>query len=176
MAQNQNIENDNQKNIKIEDKKSNIERIEWQAPEFLYYEKNSKWYFCFWIFFALILTIFILFYRSLMAIILFAIFSIVLYFYSRQKPKIINYSIGPTGIKINDILYPYERIESFWILYFPPTVKEIVLKMKKSFMTYLKIQLENENPVVIRNILLKYIPEELYEEGLIDIIARILKF
>src|SRR4030042_629535 len=153
---------------------NNTTVIQWQADEFSYHEKNTSWYLIFWLIFGILIG-FSLFIKNILMIILFSIFAIILYFYSKREPRMLTYEISALGVKVGESFYPYEKMDSFWILYHPPVIKELFIKNKKSLTPYLKIQLAEEDPNAIRQKLIKYLEEELYEENLIELLARILK-
>jgi len=156
-------------------KLNNTAIIQWQAEEFSYHEKSAIWYLIFWLIFGILIG-FSIFIKNIFMALLFSIFAIILFFYSKREPRIFTYEINALGIKIGENFYPYEKIDSFWILYYPPVIKELIIKNKKIFAPYLKIPLADENPNIIRQELIKYLKEELYEENLIEILARLIKF
>lgn len=108
--------------------------------------------------------------------VLFFLIGIVVYIYYQKEPKEVNFAITPKGIVINQIFYPYHELFSFWINYNPPIFKELLIRHKKKFLPLTKIPLANQNPNIIRNRLLEFLPEKKEEESLVDIISRLLRF
>ena len=96
--------------------------------------------------------------------------------FALKKPREINLAITAKGIKIDKTLYEFDNLKSFWIFYEPPQIKELSLRSKKTVMPYIKISLGEQNPVEVRQTLLKYLPERRHKESLVDNLARSLRF
>jgi hypothetical protein len=152
-----------------------IQKIEWQAPEYIFYEKSSDW---FWAVGIITIAVFLaaLFLKSFLfaVLIILAGFSIALY--GARVPKKISFLVGPGGIKIKDRMYDYENLKSFWIEYNPPIKKELIIESKKKFIPHITILIEDINPEKLRNYLLQFLPEEKKEESLISIFFRWINF
>lgn len=149
--------------------------IEWQAPEFVKYEKNSNWLGLWLIISITAVTLAIIFKNFLFAV--FLIFAALSVFLQGLKdPKIVTFKITPRGVEIGKKLLSYDDIESFWILYEPPHTKELLLQTKKMSMGQVSIPIEKENPVHIRQALINYIPEKEEKQSIVDIIAKFLHF
>lgn len=146
-------------------------KIEWQAPSF-YYNPQKKYL-------ALIIIALlcgagaILFYRmdTLTAIFL-ILSSLVLVLYANKKPTISKVIVNHAGITIDDVAYYYRDLKSFWLDYNPHGPKELSLEAKKWYMPYVKISIENQNPVEIRSMMVNFITEREHEKSLVDLISR----
>ena len=149
--------------------------MEWSAPEFFYFEKTEIWFVVSGLI-ALALFVLALWTRN----ILFALMIILGYFsitaYAIKKPKDITVNIGPQGIKIDNTLYLFDNLKSFWIFYEPPELKEIGLLSKKTIMPHIKIPIGEQDPAEIKKVLIKYLPEKKQDESLIDNLPRQLRF
>lgn len=153
----------------------NTSLISWEAPEFVYYEKTAGWY----IVIGLIgigLTIYAIATKNPIMAITFGLIFIVMFLYAEKKPPILKFGIASRGIKIQDRIYYFNQLESFWIFYDPPTTKFISIKSKKTLMPLIRIPLDKANPLEIRKVLLQYLKEDEQHESLIDIITRIIRF
>jgi len=92
----------------------------------------------------------------------------------QKKPREVICKIRVQGVQINRDLYPYETLKSFWIFYDPPHHQELSIRSRKAFTGgYIKISLGDEDPVKIREILIKFLPERKQEEALVDVFARL---
>ena len=149
--------------------------VSWQAREFTKYEKDKNW-FAIWLIISItIVTIAIIFKNFLFAI--FAIFAaLAVFIQALQEPRIITFKITARGLLIDRKLYNFLDLESFWIIYEPPEVKELYIKSKKLFIPQISISINKENPVKIRQALLNFLPEKEQRQSLVDIIARLLRF
>ncbi len=150
--------------------------ISWQAPEFIHRPKSSMW-------FILVgiagtgLILYFLFQRDYLTALLFFLLGLVTFYFARLPAKNIQIQIGSKGLRLNQIQIPYQKLKKFWIVYEPPIIKTLNFETTAYFNRFITLQLENENPLPIREILLKYIPEDLERgEQLDDKIARTLKF
>ncbi len=77
------------------------------------------------------------------------------------------------GIKTNDFLHRYGELKSFWIEYDPTLgIKELSLQTKKWYLPYVKIPIDEQNPVQLRLILLEFLPEVEHKDTLVEILAR----
>jgi len=147
---------------------------EWNAPEFTHKEKDRKWYLYVGAGTIGIVALFI-FYGSGLTALLFGMFGVIFLFMGSQKPRNIEYSLSPLGVKIGDKHHDYTEFESFWIHY-TPEVQEVSLKSKKTFSPYVKLLIEEQDPIHIRQMLSNYLLEEHQEEEITDILLRKIKF
>lgn len=148
--------------------------LEWEAPEYISHKKTADWYW--WLsLIAVGLLIFSAYERSF----LFAIFVVLGWFtimlYSARNPAIMRMSISEQGITVGNNLYPWINIKSFWV-FEKNYKKEISLELKRTFMPYLKIPLDNIETLKVRETLLKFIPEKEQEESFIDNLSDLVKF
>lgn len=150
-------------------------KISWQSPEFLQYKRGLAW--------KLTALVSILAFAALgylylswtfsLAIVTFAI---VYYLLDRKDPKILEVVVSDIGIKVGSRKYPYSKIQGFWIIYNPPYVSTLNLRIKGNALHDVEIQLVNQNPAEIRELLLDKIPEyEGKEESFIDILLSLLR-
>ena len=153
----------------------NNNQIEWIAPEFEQHQKSKSWFITIGIISG-ILFLLAIFTKNILFALLIGLSYFTISSYAIKKPKDIKISINSKRIKIEKTLYALENIRSFWIFYDPPEIKELSLRSKKMIMPYIKIQIGEQNPVEIRKILIKYIPEKEHKESLIDNISRQIGF
>ncbi|MFA5961129.1 MAG: hypothetical protein WC848_00385 [Parcubacteria group bacterium] len=145
----------------------------WSAPEFEMYEQNKRRL----SYVALVLLAIIVYAtftdNPIMAIV-FVLIGIVAYMYSSKEPRILDFRIVPEGILAGNEIYEFENIHSFWIFYDPRYIKVISLHTRSYLTPFVHIPLENEDPVIIRRILLKYIPEIKQDHNLAEMLERFL--
>ncbi len=92
----------------------------------------------------------------------------------KRKGRRVKCTLQTDGIEINGAFTPYSRLQSFWIFYDPPHYQELSIKFKKGLSAgYIKIPLGDENPVKMREMLIKFLPERKQEEGLVGVFAKI---
>ena len=171
-------EKEEKKEEKTEEKvelKTNIPMLKWGALEYDYIPKSNNW---FWG--VAIVAISITLASALLGNFLFAILVAVAAFaviiYGARKPRKVSFSFTARGIQIDNHLFPYENLRSFWLHYDPPQKKFITVEPKKMFMPAITVPLGDTDPNIVREYLLKFLKEERQEESLITTIIRFLGF
>jgi len=146
-------------------------RIEWEAPSF-YYNPQKK-YLALIVIALLTGAAAMLFYRidTLTAIFL-ILSSLVLILYTNKKPALSKIIVSHAGVTIDDHSYYYKDLKSFWLDYDPYGPKELSLESRKWYMPYIKVSIENQNPVELRSLMINFIAEKEHEKSLVDLISR----
>ena len=145
----------------------------WETPEYIHHEKSNKWYMVAGGILILLVLIGVFTGSASMAIV-FLLLGGVYYISHQQKPKQVHVIISELGIHFGHRYYPYNIIDSFWVLYQPPHLTTLNLKLSKGAMRIISIELSEEiSPGDLRDYLLTQVPEqEGKEEGFIDAISR----
>lgn len=162
--------------IKTKTKMSIPIKIEWTAPEFVKYKKNKNWFVWLIIIFSIILIIAIFLLKNLLFSMVLVFAAFIIYIYAKKEPREIKFIVSGKGVQIDNTVYKFDELKSFWIFYNPPEVKEISIRSKKKFVPYIKIPLGDQNPAEIRRLLLKFLPERRHQESVIDDWARKIRF
>ena len=146
-------------------------RFEWEAPSF-YYNPQKK-YLALIVIALLTGATAMLFYRidTLTAIFL-ILSSLVLILYTNKKPALSKIIVSHAGVTIDDHSYYYKDLKSFWLDYDPYGPKELSLESRKWYMPYIKVSIENQNPVELRSLMINFIAEKEHEKSLVDLISR----
>lgn len=93
----------------------------------------------------------------------------------RDEPRRIVGAVTELGIQYGTQFYPFSQIQGFWVVYKPPRVSTLHLKLVNK-REDISIELGEQSPVVIRNLLSREIPEVEGEgEPFINYVTRILK-
>lgn len=152
-----------------------VKELVWEASEYIYYRKSPDWY---WALGVITLALLIIAYLSgnflFGALVVIGAFTVLLY--GARRPNIATFKLTGAGVQIDDRLFPYDGLKSFWIFYHPGGVKELSLASEKVLVSYLKIPLGDMNPNDVRSFLLQFLPEKAQEESWIDIITHYLRF
>lgn len=132
--------------------------LKWNAPEYVYHEKSLLWFVV-----AAILVFLVILYDLLnsgwsfsLAIIVFAGAYYVFY---RTKPAVIEVKISKIGIKIGRYTFPYNHLRYFWIVYDPPFLKRLYLRVISRLHPDIFISLEEVDVSEVRRILSNYLEE-----------------
>lgn len=145
----------------------------WSAPEHDLYTVGKRFYFFSAIFLAGI-VIYALITNSPIMAITFILIGVVGYLFLQKEPKTIDFAITHNGILAGNEIYEFDSLKSFWIFYDPPQEEKLSIKSKSTFTPFIHFPLGNENPVEIRSILIKFIPEEKQDHTLADAAERFL--
>jgi hypothetical protein len=149
--------------------------LTWKAPEFISHQKGKTWFLAAGII-ALLLIIYALSTGSATMAIVFIVLAGVYYLTHNQSPKIIDISITELGVFVDKKFYPYNMINSFWLVYHPPYVHNLYLRLSGKTFTKIIIQLDLQNPIDVRKVLSKEIPEvEGESEGFGEMLIRMLR-
>lgn len=147
--------------------------IHWKAREFEEPVRSRKWH----LFAALILILIIAFaiYMDAMVMaITFILIGIVGYVYMGKAPRVLNFMITYDGILAGKELYNFKTLKSFWIFY-EENLKVISIHTDGYLSPYVHIPLADQDPVEIREILIKYVPEEEHEWTILDRLEKLIK-
>lgn len=123
---------------------------------------------------AVIIIIYAVFTANYLFALIIIMAAIIVQIFTKKEPAKVNVSITNQGVRVNDNYFSYEKdLRSFWILYNPPEVKTLNFDRKQALLPGLTLQIEDQNPIKIREELLSFIPEDTEkEEGLAEKTAR----
>ena len=114
-----------------------------------------------------------IFQKNIITTIFFGLLGVVILIKAGKKPEVVDFEINPLGVKVGERLYGFREVKSFWIEYDPALgIKELSLQLKKWYHTYVKIPIYEQNPVQLRLVLLKFLPEVEHKDTLADTVSR----
>jgi hypothetical protein len=136
--------------------------MSWNFPEYIRYQRTAGWYLG-----AAVLVLGLLLYAFFTSNFLFALIiimmSAIIIIYNLKKPLQIKFSVMEDGLEVGTKFYPWSDFNNFWIIYEPPEIKTLYFDFKGLRPT-MPIYFEDQNPVKVREILLKYLKENLTRE------------
>jgi hypothetical protein len=153
------------------------ENFSWQVPEYDKHEKTRNWY----IFYSIIAFLFILysfFSGNWLFAVIIIIGAIVIILRDGQNPAMVQVSFEPEGITVGKKFHDFDEFRNFSIIYKPKQeIKNLYFEYKNSLKPRLSIPLKDNNPLLIRKNLLKYLPEDLdrTDQPLSEALAKIFK-
>ncbi|MFA7686035.1 MAG: hypothetical protein WCX95_04520 [Candidatus Gracilibacteria bacterium] len=149
--------------------------ITWEAPEYVVHEKGLIWKITMLIIVALIAGL-SLYYDSWTFALVIVIFALVHTLVHLEHPRNVQVKISEIGIKVGFRKYSYGKIKAFWVIYEPPFVQTLNLRVEGDFIGEITIQLADQDPAAVREYLISKIPEmEGKSESLSDILVRLFK-
>jgi hypothetical protein len=149
--------------------------LEWQVKEFIYRPKTIKWFVLLTLAIVMI-ELYFLWTKSFFAFATFLLIFFVILLYSVKKPDNLSVRLDYKGVRINNKLYKFDDLQSFWIFYNPPGIKKIFFKRKGIISQSINISIGEQDPAALRSFLLDYLSEVEEEEPLIDILVRKIGF
>lgn len=152
--------------------------LEWEALEYEHFAKDARWYKRVMIAVAVLAFISLLFKNFLLAVlVLVGGFAVLLH--GARLPETLKIKLTAKGLKINDHLYPYDRLQSFWLTddHGEDRRPKLIVEADRFFLPHLVILLpEAPREEAIREYLLQYLPEVRREESFADILSDWLHF
>ena len=138
-------------------------------------KRNRGWYVGWALFFAAAIGLNI-WLKQYLGAVTFTILAIILFVTVSQKPNRIKVGFYAKGLALGDKRYFWHEFENFWILHEPPELNCLHLKRRTRVLNELTIELKDESPLKIRDVLLAWLPEDpTREESRVDYVTRSLK-
>jgi hypothetical protein len=140
------------------------ETLRWDTLEHHHIEKPSDWYWSLGIISVTIAVVCIVIGNILFAIFVLAA-ALAMGLVVSHKPKLIHIELSTRGIRVEDTLYTYQSLESFWVEEHrdPPN---IILQSKKYLMPYIVIPIGHISPDDVREYLLLHLKEVEHHESI----------
>lgn len=148
----------------------------WEIPEYESYPRSKRWYLvAFLAFFGLL--IYCLYTANFLFAVILVFIALIQYLNEKSSVNQLLFTITPDGIYVGDKFHPYKTIDNFYIIYEPPEIKKLFFIFKNPLKPRLSIPLLEENPVIIREALKRYLDEDLEKEyePLTEKLSRMLK-
>jgi hypothetical protein len=150
--------------------------FEWYAEEHNHQPKSPTWFIILAVGTTILVGIF-LFNANFIGAIATGFLGAILYHFAQREPKTVRYRAMVDGVALNNTLYHYKELAAFNIVYEPNHTKTVILRSKRQFAPLLHMEIGDTDPVLIRNVLLEFLPEDqTLEEPFADILARRLGF
>lgn len=135
--------------------------INWDIPEYEKHDRTKNWYIA-----AGVIALLLLIYSFLSGNFLFAVIivivALIIILHDGQNPPLITFAITSEGIIVGRKFYDYDIIDNFYIIYKSrEEVKNLYFEFKSVVKPRLSIPLLENNPIKVREILLKYLKEDL---------------
>jgi hypothetical protein len=143
-----------------------MEKLEWQAPEYIHTDKTSDWYWIVMIVSISITLICIILGDAIFGILI-LISSVTLSLFAAREPEMMPVTIDNRGVQAGTTFYPYDSVESFWVetRYAYP---KVLLKTKKVFVPIVGILLHDMDPDQAKAMLGQHLPEHEQSEPLLE--------
>ncbi|NBV42507.1 hypothetical protein EBR96_07045 [bacterium] len=143
----------------------------WEGAEYEHLEKTTDWYWGLGIVVVTGIVIAIISKNYLMVILL-AVGGIMLAIYANDRPDPVHVEISERGIKLNQELYLFETIQSFWMYRDHKNHDQIIIVTGRKIMPQRIVSLPDDIPATeLRSFLLRFITEKEAKPTIIDTLA-----
>ena len=155
-----------------EERTTGGDTIEWSAYEYEKKERGSYW------FFgpggvALALVILGILINNYFLVVFVALAFTLLMVYMKREPRFINFALTPKGVVVENRIYEYPSVKSFWIFdKFNP--RELSLETESALNPFVRIPLADADENEVKNYLLNFVKEEEHRDSGLDQIMRVL--
>ncbi len=143
---------------------NNHKIITWSVPEYEHKKRSIDWYVALGI-----IGITSSVASFILGNILFGIFILIgvctLAIYGIREPQIMRIRLNKRGVFVNNKIYTFNTLKSFWVEEYDKEPK-IIIQSVKPLMPYIIIPIGDTDPDDIRDFLIKYIKEEEHFEPL----------
>ena len=137
--------------------------LSWESPEFIHYERGWVWYLVMGTF-GILMILYALYTQAItMAIVFILLIGSYAMVYN-QKPKMLHTELTELGIQYGKTFYPYNTVNAFWVVYEQNMVNRLYLRFGKKNYKHVSIELYDQDPVAVRKIIGKEVPE--FEGGI----------
>lgn len=155
-------------------------KISWTALEYENHNHGADWYWAVGIISISLAVAFVIVGNTLLSIIILIGMGTLL-IHAKREPRILEYKISKKGIRASETLYPWETLESFWILDGSEDLRyqhgpKILITSKKTLMPHIVIPLDDDVADEVYQILSNMIPEEYQVEPFPERIMRRIGF
>ena len=147
--------------------------ISWDFLEFERPERSKSWYLFFVLAIGVLLGIAVYQVNFLFAVII-IIAAITFIHVSSREPRNLTFVVDKSGVRVSDVYLPYSRIHSFYLIV-NEDIKKLFIEPRSIAKPRLAIMLnDDQDPEEIKEILLKYIPEnkDREDEPLSELLVR----
>ncbi len=147
----------------------------WTFSEFAKHDRSRNWYV--WASVAVgALLLYAIFAHNYIFGLVIIIAGLTIAMFHRSDNEI-TVAISEDGILVNSNFYEYKSLRNFFIIYQPPLAKTLYFQPKNILNPRIPAALVDQDPVAIRKVLLRYLPEDLEQEDepLSDQISRFFK-
>lgn len=151
-------------------------KMEWEVLEHNVQERRPDWFWGIGIATIVGMVIGIVTKNYLLAFII-LVSGVLFILFSLEQPKNLKIEVSDQGIKINKDLYQFKLLKSFWLYESAGGRAMLMLHSERMVRPVFSVPLaQTVDPVILRNELLKFLPEVEYQESLTDKIAEKIGF
>ena len=149
----------------------------WEIDSHIKHQKTKTWYII-----ASVITLALIVYAIIDRNYFFALIIIIagalIIFFDNEPVQKIDFAIKYDGVLVDKKFFPFESVSNFYIIYRPQEdIKKVFFEFKNPLQHRLSIELYQQNPLELREYLLKYLKEDIEKnhEPLSEGLAKMFK-
>ena len=148
----------------------------WETKLYPTYARGRNWYLAMTAGTVLLVSYAVLTSNFLFAFLILMCAIILILAGNEEAPTVLA-QIGDLGVVWDGTLYLYRELGAFSLIYQPPYVSTLYIDTRRTTQPKLRISLEDQDPVAVREHLLQYLSEntDLQTEQTSDILGRLLR-
>jgi hypothetical protein len=140
--------------------------IHWQSHEYEHWDRSPDWFWAVGIITVAAAATSIILGNVLFAVVL-VLGGFTLSMFAQRKPKTLDIVVDETGVRVDNLFYPYRLLESFWIE--DDGTPRLFLKSKKVIMPFLIFHISEEVDLQkLQDMLILQLPEEYHSETALE--------
>lgn len=146
-----------------------MKEFSWHTHEYVHREKTQDWFWVLGIVAAGAAITSIIFGNILFAIVI-VIGAFVLALFAARQPNVISVEINAKGVRVEDTLYPFKSLKSFWIDEDHHDGARLILVSQKMIMPYITVPVAHDDIEALRDFLESNLKSEPFEENPFQIV------
>jgi hypothetical protein len=154
---------------------SEIRSIDWVAPAHYFIEKKADWYWALGIL-TVAGAITAVYLGNILFGLLILLSGLIMSLMANREPETIPFAVTTRGVQVDEVLYPYSTLESFYIETNNPQGPLLLLKSERTFMHLIVLPIPIDYIDEIESIIEQRLPQEHLEEPLGNKILELLGF
>lgn len=143
----------------------NARSVYWEAPEHTHIEKSSDWYWILGII-AIAGSVTSMIFSNVLFGVVILLGAMTMIVTSYRRPRVIQFEVSGRGVRIENDLYPYSTLQSFYLDEENIPGPQLIVKSKKLFVPLLILPIPEEYIDEIEDIIAPRLREEHLEEPL----------
>lgn len=155
-----------------EERSTGGDAIEWSAYEYDKRERGPYWFFLPGGI-ALALVILGIMINNYFLVAFVALAFTLLMVYMKREPRFINFALTKKGVVVDNRIYEYPSVKSFWI-FEKPDLNELSFETEGALSPFIRIPLADTDVDEVRKYLGNFIKEKEHQDSAIDQIMRVL--
>lgn len=155
--------------------REDIPSVYWEAPEHTHIEKSSDWYWAMGII-AVTASVTSIILNNVLFGIVILLGAMTVFITGNRKPRIIPFEVSVRGIRVENHLYPYTNLESWYLDEEHYTGPQLIVKSKKLLVPLIIIPIPEEFVQSVERLIAPRLIEEHLQEPLAHKILEFLGF